>query len=262
MTDPVRAVVLAAGTGSRLRPLTDTRPKCLVPLLGRPLLDRQMDVLRTAGIDDVSIVVGYLEQAITRKDLRKITNPAYDRTNMVSSLMCAREIFDGRADVLICYGDIVYEPRVLNAVLNACHAVSVTVDRGWHDLWKVRMEDPLADAETLKIGDSGRIVELGRKPGSLADIQGQYIGLLKIESGAQAEMLKIYDSLDPIGPYDGKDRANMFMTSFVQLLIDRGLDVGPAWIDHGWLEVDSLDDLRAYEALDARGDLAKLYDAR
>lgn len=262
MTSPVRAVILAAGTGTRLRPLTDERPKCLVPLLGRPLLDRQLDVLHSAGIADISIVAGYLDGMLTRDGLRKFINRDYERTNMVHSLMCARSLFDGSADVLICYGDIVYEPRVLDAVLKAQHGISVTVDRGWFDLWAARMENPLADAETLKIAPDGRIAELGRKPRNLADIQGQYIGLLKIDRSAQSKMLEIYDHLDPAGSYDGRNRANMFMTSFVQLLIDRGFDVGPAWIDHGWLEVDSLDDLRAYEALDAESELARLYNAR
>lgn len=258
---PIRAIILAAGTGSRLRPLTDTRPKCLIPLLGRPLLDRQLDVLRGAGVDDIYLVGGYLEQMLAREGVRKFINTDYERTNMVYSLMRARALFDGSADILVCYGDIVYEPRVLQAVLNGGHSVSVAVDRGWLDLWKVRMEDPLADAETLKIATSGRISELGRKPRGLTDIQGQYIGLLKIGKGTQLRILDIYDGLDPDGLYDGRDRANMFMTSFVQLMIDRGLDVGPAWVDHGWLEVDSLDDLRAYEALDARGELVRLYDA-
>jgi choline kinase len=234
----------------------------MVPLLGCPLLDRQMDVLKAGGIDDVSIVAGYLEHKITRNDLKKLINPDYERTNMVSSLMHARTMFDGSSDILICYGDIVYEPRVLEVMLKARHDISVAVDRGWLDLWKARMENPLMDAETMKIGESGRIVELGRKPRSLSDIQGQYVGLLKVAKGEQAEIVKVHDALDPAGSYEGRDRANMFMTTFIQILIDRGLDVGPAWIERGWLEVDSIEDLRAYEALEAKGELARLYDAR
>lgn len=257
-----RAIILAAGTGSRLRPLTDTRPKCLVSLLGRPLLDRQLEVLQGAGVNDLTVVAGYKEEAIVRNSLKKVVNPDYERSNMVSSLLAARDLFDGTSDILVCYGDIVYEPRVLQAVMSGSHAISVAIDRGWFDLWKVRMEDPLADAETLKIAPDGRIAELGRKPKSISDIQGQYIGLFKISRAVQREILSIYDALDPDGPYDGRNRANMFMTSFIQLLIDRGIDVGPAWIGHGWLEVDSVEDLKAYEALHARGALEILYDAR
>lgn len=256
-----RAIILAAGFGSRLRPLTDDRPKCLVELAGRPLLARQRDTLHACGIDDVTIVAGHLAEMLALPGLHHVQNPDYATTNMVSSLMCARNLFDGVRDIVIVYGDIVFEVPVLETVLRSDHDIAVAIDRGWFDLWSLRMDDPLSDAESLKIAPDGRIAELGKKATRIDEIEGQYIGLIKIKAGIQKEILQIYDGLDPSGPYLGKDKANMFMTTFIQLLIDRKLDVGPAFIRHGWLEVDSTDDLAAYETAYRSGALKALYDA-
>jgi choline kinase len=257
-----RAVILAAGFGSRLRPLTDHHPKCLTPLFGRTLLDRQLSVLRQAGVDDLTIVAGHMAEALRLPGLSHVVNADYARTNMVSSLFCARHLFDGSRDLLIVYGDIVFEPKVLAALTASAHDVAVVVDRGWRALWSMRMEDPLADASTMRIGKGGRILELGLRPTSLDEIEGQYIGLIRIAAGAQARVTAFHDGLHGADSYQGKDKANMYMTTFIQLMIDAGFDVGAAFTDHGWLEVDSLGDLEAYEQAHKAGTLGALYDAR
>ncbi len=254
-----RAVVLAAGEGTRLRPLTEDRPKCLVELAGRPLLAWQLAALGGAGIDDVTIVTGYRADQITG-GTRRVHNPRYADTNMVASLMCARDAFDGTDDVVIAYGDIVYEPRLVAALAGARSGVAIVMDRAWARLWELRMEDPLADAETLRLDTDGYLVELGRPPRSRADIEGQYVGLIQARAGSAADWCARYDSLDPRGPYEGRDRDHMFMTAYLQLLIDAGVPVDAVPVEGGWLEVDTLDDLAAYEALRGRGELAAVVD--
>ncbi len=250
----MRAVVLAAGEGTRLRPLTDDRPKCLVELAGRPLLAWQLDALQRAGVDDVTIVTGYRADQITLGS-RRVQNPRFDVTNMVASLMCARAVFDGADDVLIAYGDIVYEPRLVEALVAGDGEVTVVIDRAWRRLWELRMADPLSDAETLRIDENGRLLELGRKPTSYADIEGQYVGLIRVSADAAAGWPRRFDELDPAGPYEGRDRDHMFMTAFLQLLIDDAVPVHAAEVDGGWIEVDTLEDLQVYEALHESGGL-------
>lgn len=258
---PARAVILAAGFGSRLRPLTNNHPKCLTPLAGRPLLERQLAVLRAEGAEDIAIVAGHLAEMLRRPGIEHVLNPDYERTNMVHSLFCARHLLDGTRDLIMCYGDIAYEPRVLRALLAAPFEISVVVDRGWHKLWSLRMEDPLTDAESLTLRPDGRLKSLGGKARSIEEIEGQYIGLVKIRSGAQARLCALYDGLDEAGPYGGRDKANMFMTTLIQRLIETGFDVGPAFTENGWLEIDSIADLEAYEAAARAGTLGQVYDA-
>jgi choline kinase len=250
-----QAVILAAGFGSRLMPLTSDRPKGMVALMGLPMLARQIAVLRAGGVDNISIVGGYRADCLDVLGLPVIANPAYDSTNMVESLMRARALFDGKDDVIMAYGDIVYEPRVLAALLQTQGDVVVTADLGWQRLWSARMEDYASDVESFRLRADGSLAQLGKRPGSLAEVEAQYIGLVRFPAACHASLLAFYDGLDRAARYDGQPFPKMYMTSFIQQLIDRGWNVRPALIENGWLEVDTVEDLQRYEALAAAGEL-------
>jgi choline kinase len=252
-----RAVILAAGEGSRLRPLTDRQPKCLVELCGAPLLDRQVATLGSAGITDVTVVVGYRADAVVARGYRTVLNPDYAATNMVHSLFCARDAFRGDRDLLVAYGDIVYERRVLAALLASPAPVAVVSDRGWRRYWERRFDDPLADAETFRTDSAGWLLELGRRPQRYEDIQGQYVGLFKVRADRVAPLVEAHRAMPRDRRYDGRDVRRMYMTSFLQYLIDTGWRVASVPVEHGWLEVDSRHDLALYERLAREGTLGE-----
>lgn len=260
MSGMPRAVILAAGLGSRLRPITDDKPKCMASLAGRTLLDRQLGKLRSRGIADVSVVVGHGETAVPDAGIAKIRNPRYAETNMVASLFCAEALLDGRRDLLMVYGDVVFEGQVLDALLSTPGEVVIAADRQWRRYWSARMDDPLSDAETFRLGADGRVVELGRKPRDYSQIEAQYTGLVRFSAACHDRMRALFHGLDRALSYDGRDVDNMFMTSFLQIMIDRGFDVRPAFIENGWLEIDTVSDIQLYESWQATGSLAQYYD--
>jgi choline kinase len=255
-----RAVILAAGLGSRLRPITDDKPKCMAPLAGRTLLDRQLEKLRSRGVADVSVVVGHGEAAVSDASISKIHNPRYAETNMVASLFCAEALLDGQRDLLMIYGDVVFEGRVLDALLATPGEVVVAADRQWRRYWSARMDDPLSDAETFRLDANGRVIELGKKPRDYSQIEAQYTGLVRFSAASHGRMRTLYRSLDPALSYDGRNVDNMFMTSFLQIMIDRNFDVRPAFIENGWLEIDTVSDIELYESWQSAGTLARYYD--
>ena len=108
--------------------------------------------------------------------------------------------------------------------------------------------------------DGGRISELGRKPKSLDEIEGQYIGLTRVAAGFCAEFVARYRRLDPRARYDGNDLQDMYMTSFLQQLIDGGVRLQAALIEHGWIEIDTARDLEVYREMHRSGALRRLYD--
>ncbi len=239
------AVILAAGEGTRLRPLTDDKPKCLVELAGKPLLEHQLATLRAGGVDDIHIVGGYRAEQLQRPGITLHINERFAETNMVATLFAAEAVMTGESDLIIGYGDIVYEPRVLAALQGVDAPIALAVDREWRRYWAARMDDPLSDAETLKLTDGDRVVELGKKPQSYDDIQGQYTGLIRIRADHVARLAEVWRAMDRDAIYDGKDYDNMYMTSFIQHLIDSGWEARAALIDNGWAEVDCEDDLAA-----------------
>lgn len=247
---PTRAIVLGAGEGQRLRPHTESRPKCLVELEGRSLLDWGLGVLARHGIDDITVVTGYRGDAVEALGLTTAHNARFSSTNMVASLMCARDKMDGKADVLVLYADVVYEDRLMTALLNTPNdAASMVVNTEWLALWKERLENPMDDVETLILDDDGCITELGKKPTSYDQVQGQFTGLMRFPAELAARIPEVFDALDSAGPYDGKDRDNMYMTSFLQHWIDNIGRLRAVQVAGGWLEVDTVEDLELYQRL-------------
>ncbi len=245
----MRAIILAAGEGKRLRAYTKDRPKCLVKLGAKPLLAYQYDALRAAGVSDISVVTGYRADRIRDLGCRTIHNERFATTNMVASLMCAAELLDGSDDVLVAYGDIVYEASIVRAMMECEEPMSTAVDLEWLRLWRLRMQDPLEDAETLKLDPAGDIRELGRRPRALDDIEGQYMGLIKARAAHAPRLVSCYERLEEESATGAPDPSTMFMTDFLQRLIDDGLPVRAVPVEGGWLEVDTVADLEMYQRL-------------
>jgi choline kinase len=111
----MKLIVLAAGQGTRLRPLTDDQPKCMVRFRGKLIIDYITNAARKSGINDIVVIDGYrkdvLEKHLSGQNIRFVTNAAYETTNMVAPLFCALpELND---DIVISYADIVYSPDII-----------------------------------------------------------------------------------------------------------------------------------------------------
>lgn len=240
MTSP-RAIHLAAGQGTRLRPITDDRPKPLVELDGTTLLERNVDTLNEVGVNDQIVVTGYMAGRIDDLGYETVYNDIFDETEMVYSLFCAEEQFPDDRDLVISYGDILYDSAVANALLDCTAPLCVVVDHEWETLWSERFDDPLEDAETLQIDGNDRIREIGSEPAEMSDIEGQYIGLLKVRADYVNKFTNVYQKLSN----DGSEAVEM--THFIQHLIDTGWDIQSVPIEGNWLEVDTTEDLEFYQ---------------
>jgi choline kinase len=238
----VLGVIVAAGRGSRLRPFTDRAPKCLLPFEGRRLIDWQLGALRANGIRRIGIVRGYLKDTLSSLGLETWDNPRWEETNMVYSLLRAREALLAAETVVVAYADIVYEPRLVAALLQSPDDVATTVDLDWLSLWRVRFADPLSDAESLKMDRAHAILDIGRKVKSLTEIEAQYMGLLKF---TRAGMRAFVDYCDKRGAAVEK----LVMTDVLAGLIGQGTLVRGVPVRGGWLEFDGTGDLGAYEKL-------------
>jgi choline kinase len=126
-----RAIILAAGVGSRLRPLTDDRPKCLLEVKGRTLIDHQISALGLEGISDVTVVVGYRGDLIRRhlaEGVRYIDNRRYEHTNSLYSLWLARE--ELLSGALILNSDVLAPPLLFDRLLHSPARDAILVERG------------------------------------------------------------------------------------------------------------------------------------
>ena len=133
----------------------------------------------------------------------------------------ANLFLDDGDDLLVSYSDILYEPKVIEAVKNCDAPVAIAVNECWRTLWQQRMTDPLADAETMKRDNNEFIRELGKKAKNYSDVQGQYMGVFKVRADHVRKLSRsITRWTDCIRSIDWSMRPDLYMTSFLQHLID------------------------------------------
>lgn len=187
----MKAVILAAGRGTRLAPLTDDRPKPLVEVGGRPLLLRTLERVIQAGIAprDVVIVTGYRENMVAELMRREglacklVTNPRWFDWNSFYSLAVAKEALAG-APFLQFEGDVLFDQQILPRLLEATFPAVLAVE-----------VKPMPDAEAMKarvIGDDRKLIALSKEEDPARSI-GEYVGIARIS----ADVAKlVFDDLD------------------------------------------------------------------
>lgn len=239
----MKIIILAAGEGTRLRPFTLKVPKCLVEIDKISILDRQIQVIKSQKLNNIIIVGGYLAHKLVRNDTKLIINDEYSSTNMVWTLFKAE--LELKGEIIISYGDIVYAPQILKKLIEAKSDIAIAVDLGWENYWSQRFDDPLTDAETLKMSSNGRINEIGKKPNSIFDIQGQYMGIMKFSSLGIEILKKTYSRALKTKYIQNKPIRNAYMTDLIQELIDIGVRVDAITTNKPWVEVDTVSDLKS-----------------
>jgi choline kinase len=245
----MRALILAAGRGSRMKEIGDVRPKCLVELAGQPLIARQMAALRRGGIKEIGVVRGYRAEMIDFPGLSYFNNPRWAETNMVMSLAAAAEWLRA-GPVVVSYADIFYRHELVRGLAGAPGEMVIAYDRDWRRLWTRRFEDPLSDAETFRRDASGNLIEIGGKTTRIEDIEGQYMGLLKFTPPAWAAIEALLAGLDaPV-----RDRLDM--TGMLRRLIAAGTcPIATHGTDGQWGEIDNPEDAALYQEMEREGEL-------
>lgn len=245
----MKLIILGAGEGTRLRPLTNNCPKCMIKFIGKSLLEHQITTARNCGIDKIIVVKGFLGNTIQIPNIRYYENRNYNSTNMVETLFCAEKELN--EPVIISYGDIIYEKNVLQKLIDSTYDFSVVIDKNWKEYWNIRFSDILDDVESLRL-NHGYITNIGQKVNSLTEIQGQYIGLMKFQGKGLDNLKEFYHKMkkdaktgtNPLNP--GAPFEKSFMTDFIQGLVNEGFKIKAIPIRGSWLELDSLSDYELY----------------
>ena len=241
----MKAIILAAGQGTRLKKYTENLPKGMLSFNGKTIIERQIETFRSCGINDIVIVTGYASEKINYEGVKYYHNEKYAETNMVESLMAAREEFDD--DVIVSYSDILFEDKMLETMMASNDEFACAVDDGWKEYWKNRYGTVDFDTESLTIDKSGYITELGLENPLLESIDSRYIGLLKFSKEGLSIITKTMENAykefeDEPWQQSGKTVRKAYMTDLLNALIETGIKIKAIRFEHGWIEFDTNDD--------------------
>ena len=205
-------VILAAGMAKRLRPLTDERPKCLLTVGQRTLLQRTVDGIIAAGISELVVVTGYRAQMIRDfltshypdLTIHFIDNPDYAHNNNIFSLWLTRPYTEGR-DFLLLDSDILFDPQIIPAVLSA-EGSALALNR--HELGEEEIK--------VIVDDQSRVVEIS-KVCSIEQAIGESVGIEKMEADYSAALFRELEQM-----IEGEGLIDIFYERAFERLIPQG----------------------------------------
>ena len=205
-------VILAAGMAKRLRPLTDERPKCLLTVGERTLLQRTVDGILAAGISELVVVTGYRAQMIRDfltshypdLTIHFIDNPDYAHNNNIFSLWLTRPYTEGR-DFLLLDSDILFDPEIIPAVLSA-EGSALALNR--HELGEEEIK--------VIVDEQNRVVEIS-KVCSIEQAIGESVGIEKMEAGYSSALFRELEKM-----IEGEGLIDIFYERAFERLIPQG----------------------------------------
>lgn len=253
----VTAIIAAAGFEKQLLPLIEDKPKCLLDIKGKSILERQVATLNDCNIKNIALIRGYRKEAITVPNIRYYDNDRYEETGDLFSLFCAETEMNGRC--LILYGDIVFETAVLEKLLKSPADLTLVVDLAWLDQRHdpptthlrpdlVTLQDPPRTHASLRFmhpDEPPRVLKVGQNLSS-DETHGEFIGLAMLSEKGTELLKRAYHEARRThaakGFHEASGVAKASFTDMVQELIDLGHPVHCVPIFKGWMEVDSFEE--------------------
>ncbi len=257
--EKLTAIIAAAGFEKQLLPLIEDKPKCLLDIKGKTILERQVSALNECNIKDIALVRGYKKDAITLPNIRYYDNDRYEETGELFSLFCAENEMKGRCVLL--YGDIIFETAVLEKLLKSPADITLVVDLAWYDQQQhaakthahinpdlVALQDPPGKSYLFRYvmpDEQNRVVRIGQHLPH-GEAHGEFIGIamfsergIELFKQAYRNALNTYESK---GFQEAGAVSRASFTDLIQEIIDTGHTVNCVPIFKGWMEVDSFEE--------------------
>ena len=259
----MKAIIVAAGTGSRLGELTKDTPKSLLDVNGQSILERQISVLKKLGTSDITVIIGPHTEKFTFKNISFLQDKNYLEHDILGSLMLARSIM--RDDVIVSYGDVIFDEHVLQPLINFKGLIGLCIDLNWEKNYDGRKLELKKEATTvqiknnmcIKIVDGRELAKSKIKDDSnLSEHKkqelGEFVGSMKLSKHGSMIFIKRYEEL--INSHTGSFHeapsiSQAYFTDMLQELIDNDTEILPIPVQGKWCEIDTIEDLKRAEGM-------------
>jgi phosphoenolpyruvate phosphomutase len=254
--EKITAVIAAAGFEKHLLPLIQDKPKCLLDIKGKSILERQVAALNDCGIKDIVLVRGYRKDAIALPNIRYYDNDRFEETGELYSLFCAERELTGRC--ILSYGDIIYDEAVLQKLLKSPADITLVVDLAWSDQRERGPSQPAGRRDLVVLEnppgvgyryvtpeEPSRVLRIGQTLDP-AHAHGEFVGLAMTSERGTEALVRAYKRAVERGAdrplHEAPSLAKAALTDLLQDLIAAGQEVACVPIYKGWMEVDSFED--------------------
>ena len=242
--DNTKALIIAAGLGSRLKKHTENLPKCMLDFGGMTLLQRQLESYKKNSIQNISVVRGYKKEKINYKGIKYFENTDFRNNNILNSIFYAENFING--NIIISYSDILFDSTVVKRALQSNHDISVVVDIDWRGYYVGRKDHPVSEAENVIFNSNNEVEKIGKINTGNEEVHGEFIGMIKLSNRGTEIFKEHFHRLKKIYWNKPFQRAKIFqkayLTDFIQELVDIGVKVHCVIIESGWKEIDTVED--------------------
>ena len=242
--EETKALIVAAGLGSRLKKFTKNLPKCMLDFGGKTLLQHQIEAYKKNNINNISVIRGYKKEKIHYSDIKYFDNEDFRTNNILNSIFYAEDFIHG--DILISYSDILFNSDVVKKALQSTSDISIVVDIDWRGYYVGRKDHPVTEAENVIFNSDNEVIKIGKINDGNENVHGEFIGMIKLSNYGTELFKEHFHRLKKIywdKPFQrAKTFQKAYLTDFIQELVDIGIKVNCIIIENGWKEIDTIED--------------------
>tara|TARA_B100000929_G_scaffold97620_1_gene76651 strand:- start:1739 stop:2488 length:750 start_codon:yes stop_codon:yes gene_type:complete len=241
----MKAIIISAGSATRLKPHTKKLPKGLLNINGKTIMDRQIKILRNNGINDIIIITGPHKEQFRYDEVRFVNDLEYEKHDVLFSLMVAKNEIKG--EVITIYSDVLFDEDILQQIIKSKVDIGIAIEMNWEKNYENRTEHPKSEADNVII-ENNTIVEIKKNIPKILENQkdGEFIGIMKFSEKGSERFVMEFNRVEKIKPqpfHDASIFEKSYLTDMIQELIDQNIPVEPIFINGDWCEIDTFQDL-------------------
>ena len=242
----MKAIIIAAGDGSRLGNLTKDLPKSLVDVNGKSIIERQISTFKKNGIDEIIVIIGPNKDKFQLNDVEYIFDKNFHEHEQLGSLMAAGKHFQN--DIVISFGDVIVDNKIMKQIVESTYDIGVAIDLKWKKNYENRTQHPKSEAD-LALIKSNKLTKIKKNLDYVENYQlGEFLGIVKLSDDGCKLLLKRYNEIrnDDNGRFhDAESSTKAYLTDMIQELIDSKIEIKPIFISGKWCEIDTIEDLKS-----------------
>ena len=240
----MKAIIISAGSAKRLEPDTKKLPKGLLNINGKTIIERQIEILRDNGINDIIIITGP-HKNFGIQDVSYINDKEHLNHDVLGSLMVARDSIKG--EIITSYSDIIFDEKILDQILNFKGDIGIPIDLDWEKHYEGRTEHPKLEADNVILKDK-KIIKIQKNitTKNKDEIIGEFLGPIIFSKKGSEIFMKHYKKIEKTHKKEFHNAPSLekaYLTDMIQELIDNDVKITPIFINGKWYEIDTPQDL-------------------